>query len=249
MNAFQRHGIHHLSASTINLFAAQPAMFVMEKLLKKRGVVGCAAHRGSAAEHGIMHGLLNPDATIEDCQARALVEYDRLAALSGDPRREKEREAVPAIVASAIPTLRPYGIPDGVQVKVERRIEGVAIPFVGYIDVRWSQHGMLLDIKSQLRLSSEMSAPHARQVAIYAHGTNDAAGIAYCTPSKVGIYKLEDAGAHIRDVANIAKRMEAFLSFSDDAHALAAAVVPDLDSFWFSDPTTRAMAKEIFGFA
>lgn len=249
MNAFERHGIHHLSASTINLFAAQPALFCMEKLLKRRGHVGCAAHRGTAAEAGIMNGLLNPDEPIEHCQALALAEYDRLAALSGDPRREKEREAVPAIVASAIPALRPYGIPDGVQVKVERRIEGVPVPFLGFVDVRWSQHGMLLDIKSQLRLSSEISAGHARQVAIYAHGTNDAAGIAYCTPSKVGIYRLEDAAAHLRDVANIAKRMEAFLSFSDDPHALAAAVVPDLDSFWFSDPTTRALAKETFGFA
>jgi hypothetical protein len=34
-NAFQRHNIDHLSASTINTFARQPALFVLEKLLKR----------------------------------------------------------------------------------------------------------------------------------------------------------------------------------------------------------------------
>ena len=88
MNAFQQHGIAHLSPSSLNLFAAQPALFVMEKLLKKRGGVGCAAHRGTAAEAGIVHGLLNPTADIKDCQALALAEFDKLAALSGDPKRQ-----------------------------------------------------------------------------------------------------------------------------------------------------------------
>jgi hypothetical protein len=93
-----------------------------------------------------------------------------------------------------------------------------------------------------------MSDAHARQVAIYAHGTNDAAGIAYCTPAKVGIYKLEDAGAHIAAVVNIAKRMEAFLAASDDPHALAAMVVPDFEHFFWNEPHTRALGREIYGF-
>jgi hypothetical protein len=248
MNAFQRHGIAHLSASSLSVFASQPALWCMERLMKRRGPVGCAAHRGSAAEAGIVHGLVKPDATIEDCQALALAEYDRLTALSGDPRRAKERDAVPAIVATAIPTLREYGIPDGVQVRVERRLEGVPVPFLGFVDVRWSQHGMLLDIKSQLRLSSEISAGHARQIALYAYGTNDAAGIAYCTPAKIGIYRLEDAATHTAAMANIARRLEAFLSLSDDPARLCAAVCPDFESFYWSDPHTRALGREVFGF-
>lgn len=248
MNAFHRHGIKHLSPSSINTFATQPSLWLMEKLLKRRGVVGCAAHRGTAAEAGIVHGLLNPDAAIEDCQALALTEYDSLSALSGDPKRQKERDAVPAIVATAIPELRKYGIPDGVQLKIERHLDGVPVPFIGFIDVRWSQHGMLLDIKTQLRLSSEMSDPHARQVSIYAHATNDAAGIAYCTPQKIGIYRLEDAAGHTAAAISIAKRMEAFLSLSDDPAVLCAAVCPDFDHFFWREPHTRALGKETFGF-
>ena len=249
MNPFEAHGIAHLSPSSLNLFATQPSLFVMQKLLGKRGHVGCAAHRGTAAEAGIVHGLLNPDATIEACQALALADYDRLSIMSGDPRRDKERDAVPPIVATAIPELRQYGIPDGVQLRVDRQLEGVPVPLLGYIDVRWSQHGITLDIKSQLRLSSEISDSHARQVSLYVHSTNDEGRIAYCTPNKIGVYRLVDAAKHISDLTNIALRLQAFLSFSADPMVLAAAVVPDLTHYFWSDPHTRAMGREIFGFA
>ena len=55
MNPFERHGIGHLSASSINLYAAQPAIWVMQRLLKKAGPVGAAAHRGTAADQKILH--------------------------------------------------------------------------------------------------------------------------------------------------------------------------------------------------
>jgi hypothetical protein len=249
MNAFERYGIAHLSPSSLNLFAAQPALWVMERLLKKRGSVGCAAHRGTAAEAGIVHGLLNPTAEISVCQALALAEFDKLAALSGDPKRQKERDAIPGIVAVAIPELRKYGVPDGIQVRVDKRIEGVPIPVMGFIDVRWGQHGITLDIKSQLRLSSEISTSHARQVSLYIHETNDEGRIAYCTPQKIGVYRLENAKDHLANLKNIAQRLEAFLSLSPDPKVLASTVVPDLDSFYFSDPQTRALAKECFNIA
>lgn len=247
MNAFQRHGINHISASTVGLFAAEPALFVMEKLLKRRGSVGAAAHRGTAAEAGIVKGLLDPAAPVEDCQAHAVSEFDRLTALSGDPRKIKEREAVPAIVATGIKELRQYGIPSGVQLKIERELPGVPVPWLGYIDLHWDVHALTLDIKSQLKLSSEISASHARQVSLYVHGTNHEGRIAYITPNKVGVYRLEDQASHIASMVNIAQRMERFLSVSDDPKVLAGIVVPDVDSFYYSDPATRAVAREVFG--
>lgn len=248
MNAFTRHGITHLSASTINTFARQPALFVLEKLLKKRTKVGASAHRGTAAEAGIVYGLLDPAAKIEDCQAVAEREFDKLTALSTDPRRAKEREAVPAIVARAIPELRAYGIPDQVQARIARQIDGVPVPFIGYIDLGWSQHGITLDIKSQLRLSSEISTDHARQVSIYVHDTNNEGRIAYCTPDKIGVYQLKNVTRHISDVVTISGIMERFLSVSDDPAVLAGIVCFDADSFYYSDPATAALAREAFGF-
>lgn len=246
MNGFEKHKISHLSASSVNLFAAEPALWIMERLLKRRGPVGCAAHRGTAAEAGIVMGLLDPKAEVAACQAHAVAEFDRLAALSGDPRRTKEREAVPGIVATGIRELRGYGIPDVIQGKVERELPGVPVPFIGYIDLHWSAHAITLDIKSSLRLSSEISTSHARQVGLYLHGTNHEGRVAYCTPQKVGVYRLENAAEHVAALANIAQRMERFLSLSDDPQFLASIVCPNTDSFYWSDPTTRALAREVF---
>ena len=247
MNAFERHGITHLSASSINLYAAQPAIWVMQRLLKKSGPVGAAAHRGTAAETGIVHGLLNTSAPVEECQAAALAQYDSLTALSGDPKRLKERDAVPAIVATALPELRAYGIPDEVQHRIEVTLPEIPIPFVGFVDLGWSSHGITLDIKSTLRLPNSISTPHARQVGLYLHGTNREGRVAYCTPGKIGVYRLEDAATHIAAVQNIAKRLERFLAISADPEELAGLVVPDTESFYVNDPITRALVREVYG--
>lgn len=246
-NPFARHGIKHLSVSTINVFAAQPALFVMEKLLKRRGPVGAAAHRGTAAEAGIVMGLLDPKASLEACQAHALAEFDKLTALSGDPRREKERDAVPGIVKTGIDELRQYGVPSGIQVRIEKTLPGVSVPWLGFADLVYDQHGLTVDIKSTLKLPSDMSLTHARQVGLYTYGTNHSARVAYFTPAKRGVYLLQDADQRIAELVNIAQRLERFLSISDDPQFLASIVVPDTDSFWFSEPSTRAMAREIYG--
>ena len=50
---FARHGIDHLSASSCNLFACQPAMWIAERLLRRAAPVGASAHRGTAIEAGV----------------------------------------------------------------------------------------------------------------------------------------------------------------------------------------------------
>lgn len=68
MNPFETHGIKHLSASSLNTFAAEPAMWVLQKLAGKQTPAGYAAHRGTASESGIVAGLLNPDMPIVEAQ-------------------------------------------------------------------------------------------------------------------------------------------------------------------------------------
>lgn len=247
MNPFERHGIDHLSPSSINAFAAEPALWVMERLLKKRSQIGAAAHRGSASEAGVAHGLLNPNATIEDCQAIALREFDQRAAMSGDPKRDKEREVVAPIVAAAIPELRQYGIPDQVQRKVVAQIEGIPVPVLGFSDFEWTEHGIVLDLKTTLRLPSEISAAHGRQVSLYVRDGNREGRLCYVTPAKLAVYRLEDPQAHFAALSNIAHRMMRLLAVSNDAQEIAGLVCPNLDSFMWSNPQTRALCKETYG--
>lgn len=248
-NPFARHGIEHLSPSTLNTWAAQPAIVVLEKLLKRRSnSVSMAALRGTASETGIVAGLLDPRIPVVECQDTALREFDRLCGLSGDPKRLKEREAIPGIVAQGLIALRPYGIPSQTQGKIVHQFKSVPVPILGYYDLVFHDSGVLVDIKTQLRLSSEISAPHNRQVSFYVYGTGLEGRVAYITPQKHGVYRVENPLEGMYELLNIAHRMGKTLAVSDDPMEIAAMMTPDLGSFYYSDPVTLQNAREVFGF-
>jgi hypothetical protein len=50
-------------------------------------------------------------------------------------------------------------------------------PTLWGFSIGWSKHGIVIDLKTQLRLALDISAGHAREVATYVHGTdNDGRG-------------------------------------------------------------------------
>jgi hypothetical protein len=249
VSGFLRHKRKHVSVSQCNLFQNDVWLYVVEQILGMRGKVGCAAFRGTAAEMGVTAGLMNIDAPLKDCQDIAIAEFDRLSALSGDPNREKEREAVPGIVEQGLLALRPYGPPSHTQLEISWQSPHLPIPFKGYIDFMWEDHGVILDMKSQLRLSSEISTAHARQVALYGAAISDNMDlrIGYFTPKKGAIYKVENARQHLDALVRIAQTIDRFLDLSDDPQELLGLVVPNVDSFYYNDPNTRQRAFELAG--
>lgn len=248
MNAFEQYNITHLSVSKCNRYQADPALTVLEDLMGFKSIVGCAAYRGTASEHGVALGLTT-DATLDECQAAALLEFDKLSALSTDSGREKERAAVPGIVEMALAELKPYGKPSETQRKIEWSTPELPVPFVGFIDFIWADHGIIVDLKSQLRLSSEINSRHARQVALYcaACGDNYDGRVTYATPKKAATYKVENMREHVAALVRIGKAIERFLSVSSSVDELAQMVVPNTDSFYYSDPLMRQKAFEVFG--
>lgn len=258
MNGFEMHGIGHLSPSSLNAYATEPALWVMERLLGKRAPVGCAAHRGTAAEHGVSLHLfsratLDAGLSVSECQQAALKEYDKLTALNGDAKRADERDAVPGLVATGIEALAPYGIPTPPpsgqhQHKVEVRLEGVPVPVLGFQDFVYDQHGMVVDLKTSLKLASAINAAHARQGAIYVAGTNREMRFTYCTPKKHATYKLEDVADHLAALTQIAVRLERFLRLSRDPLELAGLVVPNYDHFYWNSDLARSNGRATFGF-
>jgi hypothetical protein len=252
-SSFERHGIDHLSASSINLFVAEPAMWAMQKLMGKKSGVGAAAHRGTSIEAGVEMGLFEPDAPVEACQELALSRFNQLTVLSGDPNRDKEAAAIAPSVAIALKELRQYGVPSAAdgnrQHRIETRIDGVSMPFIGWLDFWFQDHAIIVDLKTQLRLASKISEPHARQGAIYhaAHG-NAEIRFAYVTPQKIGVYRLDDPRTHLNAVAHIAQSIERFLGLSSDPEELTRSLSPNFDSLYCNDPTTRALGREVWGF-
>jgi hypothetical protein len=240
-------GMTHWSVSTCNLAEADMALLLM-KLKGIRNSVGSAAHRGTASEAGVVKGLMDPTASLEECQALAVKEFDRLTALSADANREKERDAVPGIVEQALAELRPYGVPSHTQLRIEWSHPDLALPFLGFADFYWEDAGIIVDLKSQLRLSSEISTQHARQVALYCGSISDNIDgrVTYASPKKAATYQVENMRDHLQSLVRIAQRVERFLSISPDINELCGLVIPNTSLFYY-DPPTRQAAYEIFG--
>jgi PD-(D/E)XK nuclease superfamily len=257
-NPFERHGIEHLSASSLNLWAAEPALWIMERLLGRKAPPGVPAARGKAVEHGVHLGLSNPRLSIEECIEGAERAFALHTALSADPRREDERKKLAGWVRGALAELRQYGTPDGFQEKVEVRLDDVPVPIVGFIDWRFSDHGLIVDLKTTERFPSAIGDAHGRQGAVYAsaHG-NFGMRFAYAKPApgktdkrQVTVYEMsgDDVRRHLAALRAIALSLGRFLSMSNDARELAGLIAPDFDSFYWSEPIARAAGREVFGF-
>lgn len=221
-------------------------MFILEKVLGHRQPVGAPAHRGTAVEAGVAHGLFNPAATDAECITIAKDKFDAVAALSGDPRRESYRAAIPGMVTRALEELRPYGVPSRTQGFVEWKPEGLEAPIVGYFDFEWEQHGILLDLKTSEKLPSKIKTAHARQVALYAMSDNYDPRLSYITPAKRATYRLENVREHREALYRIALAAERYLAMFDDPQEFLKITVPDLESFYWNTPESRQRAFELW---
>lgn len=258
MNGFALHGIDHLSASSLNQWVGEPAAFAIERLLGYRSSASPAMARGKAAEDGIHAGLLDFALSVEDCTTKALATYDTEMRLVTDDKRESERANIAGYVEHGLAELRQYGIPTAYQQRVEIQLEDVAVPIIGFIDWRYDQHGMVVDLKTSARLPSAISLAHSRQGAIYARAhDNYAMRFAYVKPQAgkadkraVTVLELERAEVDRQLIAlrQIAMRLERFLRLSADARELCGLLCPDYTKFYWNSPVLRAHGAEVFGF-
>jgi hypothetical protein len=257
-NGFSRYGIEHLSASSLNLWASEPAVWLMERLLRHRSPPSALMARGKAVEDGVHAGLIDTALAVDACVQRALATYDHEMALNPDERRDSERLLIPGYVEHGLAELRQYGVPSAYQDRCELRLDDVPVPLIGFIDWRFDEHGLIVDLKTSERLPSAISLSHARQGAIYAraHG-NYGMRFAYVKPTAgkkdgraVVVYELErtEIDRQIAALREIALRLERFLALSTDARELCGLIVPDYERFHWTNPLTRARGAEVFGF-
>ncbi len=231
------------SPSSLNMFAMSPALFVLERILNLKQVVGAPAHRGTGVEAGVAVGLKDPKASDEECIDAAYIAYDTASALSPDSRKEAYRESLPGMVRAALEELRPYGVPTATQGLIEQTIDGLSLPIVGYFDFMWEKDGLIIDLKTSGTMPSAIKAAHARQVAFYT--TDNQVGLlTYCTPKKCCTYQLERAREHRQALVRLARKVEQFLSLSDDPNYFTGITAPDLDSYLWSAPHMRELAYQ-----
>jgi hypothetical protein len=237
MTPFERHGIKHLSSSSITLWAADPAYWLAKYRLGHKSASNAAMERGKAVEIGIVHRLIGMNE--KDALFDALRVYDDACmwGLNGDV--DGERVYIGSMIDQGFAALQTFGTPDlpdegqhKVSIDIDFGPNGEhRVPIIGYIDLDFPE--CVIDIKSTNRIPSAMSTAHRIQSAIYARSTNKPVRFLYVSSKKTAMLEDPDTLETQKTVHGLVRNMAAFLSLSDDPEILKLACPVNPDSFYW----------------
>ena len=118
---FEHHGIAHLSASSINLFRNEPALWVVRYLFKVKDDPSPAMQRGIDTENAV---------------------YDRIMG--------RENDYAPDVVERIHSELLPYGELVSYQRKLEYKNNSLLVPIIGFLDFEFESACVDLKTKSKM---------------------------------------------------------------------------------------------------
>lgn len=254
MNGFFKHGIGHSSPSQINKYAAAPCAWAAQYLFGYKFTFSLAARAGVLAEEAVQNVLLS-GWTAEAATQAAVSEYAKASAFSCTDAEAKRGEGIPGMIEGALAALAPYGTPEAgtdltpsgaKQKKIELICNGGdwSLPITGFLDFWYPAHGLVVDLKTTMRMPSSMSDEHTRQGAIYkAAMGNHAVKFLYCTPKKSDVFEIGDVSPVLAEIKTILIRQERLLRLDADE---IKALVPVISSsfYWGGD---EAIRKELYG--
>lgn len=256
MNAFEQHGIDHLSASSINSYASDQGMWCINYLLRQRTGGPAFLARGKAVEEGVQHLLKNPNIGTGTALKLVLQTYDEQTASTGEQYFEDvqdNRSKLAGYLVHAYEAISVYEKMESYQKKVEVNLFDIPVPFVGYTD--WVFYDAVLDLKTTERLPSEISASHARQGAVYHSLYKDKQmHFAYVKPvvtrkgDKFVVLEQKDFDSALKSIEIIAEKMRRFLALSKDKEELVGLAVPNYENFMWNDEESRNIGKKVYGF-
>ena len=251
-DGFTKHNIDHLSASSINLWANAPDVWVMQYLHGKRTPMGPAAWRGICTEDAVAATLLGTPIT--QAIDQAVEKFDGKYRI-GDEATTRERDRIKPMTELAVAELEKYGKPhfpeveegDHHQNKVEivARGDNWTIPVIGYLDLVYPDHGLVIDLKTTGRIPTQMSPEHQLQRAIYAKANgNMAVKFLYVSEKKISLLEDGDPTELLAKAKAQIFRMEAFLARLDKDEAKAIVPVNPSSFYWSGNEELR---KEFYG--
>lgn len=248
MNHFEKHGLMHLSASTINLWISQPALALLKIAGIDDGEAGAAAWRGKAADIalGVVandHDICDPD--LIDIAYKKFDKEVETAQNHHDPIKiDRERSDIHRYIENGAKFYRSIEEkPESLQGKITTMLPDVPIPWVGYYDLLY--HDKVRDTKTVGRMVSEPTQAHARQASIYGYHLKKEPWLDYVGKNDVRAFKIENVSYHIRQCSLAAQALERVLSVSSDIFECCQMIYPDIDDWHWGD-VTRAAAKDIW---
>ena len=252
MNGFEKHGIGHSSPSAINLFANAPCAFVAKYLYGKTFKFGLAARAGVLVENAVVNVLARgfpAEAAISD----AVDAYNKETAFGCSESERKRGDGIPGMIENALEALAQYGEPefdrvlgDTKQKKIELlcRGDGWTLPVIGFLDLHFPKHGLVVDLKTTMAAPSVMSEEHTRQGCIYRQAMgNQAVRFLYVTPKKAVWHDVPEPAPVLAEVKAILTRQERLLRLeAEDIRAMVPVISGSY--YWSGDEEIR---KELYG--
>lgn len=249
-DGFARHNIDHLSASSINLWSNAPDVWVMQYLHGIRTPMGAAAWRGICTEDAVVQILMGESETAAIDQA--LDKFDQRFPIA-DEKTSAERRRITPMTQLAVEELMEFGKPEFPEdeehpqekISITAKGDDWSIPVIGYLDLVFPQHGVVIDLKTTGRIPSAMSAEHQLQRAIYAKAKgNMAVRFLYVSEKKTSLLEDGDPTEILGKVKIQISRMEKFLRLLDRDQAKE--VVPlSINSYYWSG--AEDIRKEFYG--
>jgi hypothetical protein len=241
-NPFERFEIDHLSASSLNLYAEEPAFWTLIYLHKFQDERGADAWRGHAVEAGLDHWLYKRDAP--QALLVALNRFEEQALGDLDDKVDRERGKIRPMLERACEALQGYREPIARQLRIEHRFEGIEVPVIGYVDYEWEDEG--LDLKTTSRMPTEMPPRHARQIGLYSVARKRPYSALYVTDKKACIKSVDEPETHVKRLEWYAHSVRRLLSVFPDKHEASRIFAPHFDSFYWKHDTAKEAAKEIW---
>lgn len=248
LNGFEKHGIKHLSASSINLWTNAPDVWVAQYLFGMRGPMSAAAMRGICTEDAVVAYLTGKS----DCEAAynaALTVFDSTFPI-GDEKTTKERNMIKPCMDLALEALADYGkpeFPEEGQEKISITAKGddYEIPVIGFLDLVFPEAGLVIDLKTTGRCPSVMSAEHQLQRAIYQKAKgNQAVKFLYVTPKKTNLLEDGDPNELLGRAKKQITRMERFLR-SGTKRDIASVIPVNPNTFYWNG--AESIREELYG--
>lgn len=229
MNAFARHGIEHLSPSSLNLWRENPGIWALRYLKRVKDEGSAAMWRGTAVENGLV-ALLRGVPLDEAC---TLAETNYLQNSQGEIGDEHDLIA-PMVKECA--KWQPPAIFLATQIKVEYFFDAIPIPIVGYVDFSFIETDT--DLKTTKACPSTPRPDHIRQVSLYRAARQKAGGLLYVTPKKHVYFDIPDDlfNGAMADMHNDAVSLYRFLGKFETADEIVECLPMNRDHFRFPKP-------------
>lgn len=240
MSPFEKHGIKHLSPSSLLTYQSNPSLWVGRYLLKWPDEAGPKAWVGNAVEAGLASYLGSDE--LPPLQA-ALRQYEERAQGDMSDDVAAARAEIEPMLRQACDAMKDRkGSYPTYQQKVEWFVDGIEVPVIGYKDFQFLDN-RVMDLKTTRAMPSAPKPDHAAQVGFYMIASKAEIGeLLYVTPKKAAIYTItvEQANEAVKPLVRAARAVRSLLSITTSPYQALSIFAPDFDDFRWSEGTKKA---------